>query len=99
MKVANEMSLVSRCVAASCAYNLNQRCHAKGITVGDGITPGCDTFLDSPTHNKETRRIAGVGACKVSACSFNQDYECTAASVEVGFAEDDIRCLTFHQAA
>ncbi|MBC7690534.1 MAG: aldehyde dehydrogenase family protein [Methylotenera sp.] len=65
----------------------------------DATVPGCDTFLDSPTHNKETGRIAGVGACKVSACTFNQDYECTAASVEVGFTGADLRCLTYRQAA
>jgi hypothetical protein len=95
MKVSNEMSPVRACDATRCAYNVNQSCHAKAVTIGDLNDPGCDTFLDAPTHNKETRRIAGVGACKVSVCKFNDDLECTADTIAVGYAGTKVKCLTF----
>ena len=90
-----EMPLVSQCDVSQCGYNVDKHCHAKAITVGDNINPGCDTFFNTSQHNKEMKRIAGVGACKVSNCKHNNDFECTAENIIVGFAKQKINCLTF----
>lgn len=95
MKITNEMSPVRTCAATRCTYNVNQNCHAKAVTIGDLKNPGCDTFFDTTGHTKETRRIAGVGACKVAACKFNDDFECTADTISVGFAGTKVNCITF----
>jgi hypothetical protein len=94
-KLTIEMPLVSRCDVDQCGYNVSHFCHAKAITIGDNKNPGCDTFFDTNNHNKETKRNAGVGACKVSACKYNNDFECTASNIKVGFSHQKINCLTF----
>ncbi len=94
-KLTIEMPLVSRCDVSNCAYNVSKSCHAKAVTFGDFTNPGCDTFFDSVSHNKETRRVAGVGACKVSECRFNDDLECVANEIVVGFADKKVNCLTY----
>lgn len=95
IQIAIEMPLVSACSVTECAYNTEQHCHARAITVGDSVHPGCDTFLDSAAHAKMTQRNAGVGACKATACQFNDDYECTADQISVGHASASVCCLTY----
>ncbi len=90
-----EMPLVSQCAVHECTYNLNNNCHAKAITIGDGSHPGCDTFFSLDEHCKEQNRQAGVGACKVNDCIHNEDFECMARDINVGFSGNDINCLTF----
>ena len=94
-KITIEMPVVSQCNANQCGYNLDNTCHAKAITIGDANNPNCDTFLEANHHNKENRRIAGVGACKVGICKFNTDFECTVGNIIVGFTGQKITCLTF----
>lgn len=94
-QVSIEMPLVTECSVRECAYNTNRSCHARAITVGDSVHPGCDTFLDSTAHSREQKRTAGVGACKVSACKFNDDYECVAEQITVGHASKAVSCLTY----
>jgi hypothetical protein len=94
-KVTIEMPLVSSCDVSHCGFNVNHTCHAKAITVGDNLNPGCDTFFETNEHNKEKKRIAGVGACKVNTCKNNIDFECTAENILVGFSKQKINCLTF----
>jgi hypothetical protein len=95
MKITIEMPIVSECAVTECAYNADRSCHARAITIGDGVHPGCDTFLSSGMHSKETKRTAGVGACKVTGCSHNDDFECMADSIHVGIQEDQVNCLTY----
>jgi hypothetical protein len=83
-KMTIEMAPVSKCYASQCAYNQNNSCHAKAITVGDGLQPECDTFLSSQTHTQEKTRIAGVGACKIISCKFNSDFDCSADKIKIG---------------
>lgn len=90
-----EMPLVSECSVGECAYNTDQRCHARAITVGDSVHPGCDTFLSGSAHSKARARDAGVGACKVSACKHNDDFECMTEQIVVGHSSNEIRCLTY----
>jgi len=94
-KVIIEMPMVTNCDIKKCGYNLNNNCHAKAITIGDEMNPGCDTFFEHKSHSREAKRIAGVGACKVSSCRHNNDFECTAEGVSVGFSDGKINCLTY----
>jgi hypothetical protein len=95
IKISIEMPLVSACSVAECAYNTSNCCHARAITVGDSVHPGCDTFLDSAMHSKAEQRKAGVGACKATACRHNDDYECVAENISVGHASTSVCCLTY----
>lgn len=97
IRIAIDMPVVGECVVGQCAYNTDNRCHARAITVGDGIHPGCDTFLDATPHSRARERHAGVGACKVSACQHNDDYECMAEQIAVGHAGAAVSCLTYRQ--
>jgi hypothetical protein len=90
-----EMPLVKHCDVSSCGYNQDHNCHAKAITVGDSLSPGCDTFMNSKRHTKERKRLAGVGACKVSGCKYNDDFECFAEGITVGLVEGIVKCQTF----
>ncbi len=95
-KVTLEMSAVQGCAVSGCAYNREQKCHAKAITIGDGQTPGCDTSFSNGSHVREKIRIAGVGACKVSTCRFNDDYECSAGKITVGLSQGNrALCMTY----
>ncbi|AKF10906.1 DUF1540 domain-containing protein [Sandaracinus amylolyticus] len=97
MKFTIEMPDVSACGVERCAYNVHGACHAKAITVGDGVHPGCDTFTMSIRHTDGEVQAAGVGACKVAVCKYNHDLECDARSIEVDVDEekDEATCVTF----
>ena len=90
-----EMPSVSNCLINQCAYNLNNNCHAKAITIGDNSNPACDTYFEAKLHSREDQRVAGVGACKISICKNNNDLECMAESITVGRVSDEVKCLTF----
>lgn len=92
------MPLIKECSVAECGFNVKDGCHAKAITVGDGINPGCDTFFkvpDASAHATSEGRTAGVGACKVSGCKFNTDYECMANEVMVSMISQKAKCATY----
>ncbi len=97
MKMTIDMPYVSQCTISDCAYNINQSCHARAITIGDGVHPGCDTALrGAAEHTRSANLQAGVGACKVTGCTFNDDFECMAESISVGISASAVRCLTYH---
>lgn len=98
MEMTIDMPYVAECSATECAYNMGERCHARAITIGDGVHPGCDTFLKATVHTQERQHIAGVGACKVTACLHNEDYECCADHVDVGLEDDTVRCMSYARA-
>ena len=95
MKMTIDMPSVSSCEVNECAYNVERTCHARAITVGDGIHPGCDTFFSNATHTSAVKHIAGVGACKIAACMHNNDFECTADAIAVGREKSGVGCLTY----
>ncbi|MCZ7680602.1 MAG: DUF1540 domain-containing protein [Sandaracinaceae bacterium] len=97
MKFVIDMPNVASCAVRQCAYNVDGSCHAKAITVGDGVQPGCDTYLRSRRHT-ETAAHAGVGACKVEACRHNRDLECAAGSIRVDRRGGNPSCVTFEPA-
>lgn len=94
MKFVIEMPDVSACGVGECAYNVDGDCHAKAITIGDGVHPGCDTYLTA-SHHTRGGSTAGVGACKVERCRHNDDLECGAPSIHVDTEAGDAVCTTF----
>jgi hypothetical protein len=96
MTITIEMPPVQSCSVTDCAYNVDSDCHAKAITIGDGVHPGCDTYINGAgKHPVSGSSFAGVGACKVSSCVHNQDLECAATGIEVGIRNDMADCLTY----
>ncbi|MGD9389312.1 MAG: DUF1540 domain-containing protein [Thioalkalispiraceae bacterium] len=95
MKMTIDMPLVETCTVSDCGYNKADKCHARAITIGDGIHPGCDTsFLGAPSRT-HANTMAGVGACKITGCSFNDDLECNADSISVKMQDNSIQCMTY----
>ncbi|KUJ82464.1 DUF1540 domain-containing protein [Microbulbifer flavimaris] len=93
MIIATDMPEVAQCAISQCAYNTDNNCHARAITIGHGDIPGCDTYFNNSKHTR-SNRSAGVGACKVSACDHNEDFECCADSINVGEQGGEVRCMT-----
>ena len=94
-KMLVQMPLVSECEITNCGYNVKKKCHAKAITIGDDMNPGCDTYFNNDYHIRNKDNTAGVGACKVNTCLYNIDYECTAEKIIVGMKGKKTNCLTF----
>lgn len=95
MKFTIDMPGVRACDVTACGYNVDQNCHARAITIGDGVHPACDTFFPSERHTADAGQTAGVGACKVSQCQHNSDFECQADAIQVGPHEHHGDCQTF----
>jgi hypothetical protein len=100
MKRQIEMPVVVECSAAHCAYNQENHCYAKAITVGGRAHPACDTFVsddepDIPAHRQSTATFAGVGACKTIMCRHNRDLECGSPSIRVEPHASHADCATF----
>ncbi len=91
------MPPINSCVVTECAYNTDQTCHAKAITVGDGVGTHamCDTFFKTTMFGGAKDQIGGVGACKVAACRYNEDLECQSESIKIGYHRDHPDCVTF----
>ena len=94
MLIATDMPEVAQCAITHCAYNADEACHARAITIGDGPDPDCDTYFDNSKHTSSDR-TAGVGACKMTDCAHNDDFECTADAIQVGQNGNSVNCLTF----
>jgi hypothetical protein len=97
VKTVIEMPRVSQCGVEGCVYNSQKRCHEKAITVGDFLSPECDTYLPGSGHVTQIKTDAGVGACKVIGCEFNTDYECSRNEVQLGHQEGMVRCLSYQE--
>ncbi len=95
MEIVVDMPMIQHCDASECSYNLNDACHAKAITIGDGVSPGCDTFMNAGSHVRNKQIKAGVGACKVEGCTHNADLECGADSISVSHEGGKVLCMTF----
>ena len=89
--------MVTNCVLESCSYNINKKCHAISITIGDGDHPACDTFVAGKTKIGITNNMGIVDACKVGKCSYNCSLKCTAKNINVGFHKQHPDCLTFNR--
>lgn len=92
--ISLEMPIVSECSVTECAYNLKNGCHARAITIGAGVHPGCDTFFKH-AHVRDASQTAGIGACKVTECKHNRDCECMAEGISVGQVGSAATCLTY----
>lgn len=98
-KMVIEMPMVEECMVSACAYNMDNGCHARAITIGDGTHPGCDTFLMESHHTHNSQQTAGIGACKCAACEFNDDFECMTDNVQIGMVNNEANCLTYNARA
>ena len=94
-KICIEMPIVAKCMVSECVYNASSSCHARAISIGDTLHPGCDTFLGGARHARSVNQIAGIGACKTIGCKFNDDLECMAESIQVGMIKNEANCTTF----
>ncbi|ALP54864.1 hypothetical protein Tel_12515 [Candidatus Tenderia electrophaga] len=90
-----EIPEVRACDESRCAYNVEQSCHARAVTIGDDDKPMCDTFFSSSRHAHNTKQTAGVGACKISGCRHNDDFECQADHIDIQTPNGQARCMTF----
>lgn len=95
MKMTIDMPYVNTCTVSECGYNMDEKCHARAITIGDGIHPGCDTAFLGTNQQTHEHNMAGVGACKVTGCDFNNDLECNAEKITVSVENGSIQCMTF----
>jgi len=95
MEMLIDMPMIKSCDISECTYNMNSACHAKAITIGDGVSPGCDTYMNASGHVRNTGIKAGVGACKVAGCSYNADFECSAESIRVSHEGGKVLCMTY----
>lgn len=95
MEISMTMPVVAQCMVSDCAYNLQNTCNAKAITIGDGVHPGCDTFFSNSTHTHDFNDYTGVGACKVVSCRFNREFECNAEEISVGRNKGGVCCLNY----
>ncbi len=89
------MPKITGCDASDCAYNIDKKCHALAITVGDSGCAMCDTFIKSGIQGGAPDMTGAVGACKASTCRFNKSLECTAGSIIVGLHSTHADCKTF----
>lgn len=95
MKRSIEMPEVMKCEAKGCAYNVDTKCHARGITVGDVEQRHlCDTIWTAKDHTHR-RDGAGVGACRTTNCAYNEDLECQADGVNITLSGGQAHCGTF----
>lgn len=94
-RICIEMPVISKCMVNQCAYNSNDNCNARAITVGDAKHPGCDTFVAGAHHIRQHSQSAGIGACKTEICKHNEDLECTADAIQVGMVKTRADCMTF----
>ncbi|MFA6016192.1 MAG: DUF1540 domain-containing protein [Gallionellaceae bacterium] len=94
-RICIEMPAVTKCTASECSYNIDSDCHARAITIGDALKPGCDTFIAGSHHIKQSQQTAGIGACKTAICKFNEDLECMAETIQVGKIMNEVNCMTF----
>lgn len=96
-----DMPKIINCDVVTCSYNVNKKCQALAITVGDpqpsceNKNPACDTYMASPKKGGAKGASAGVGACKVDCCQYNNSLECTAPGINVGLHANSAECVTF----
>lgn len=95
MKMTLIMPVVAECTVTDCAYNLENTCNARAITIGNGVHPGCDTFFANSTHTRDFNECTGVGACKLVTCRFNREFECHADEIHVGRNKTGVSCLNY----
>ena len=94
MKKTITMPDVLECTMAQCAYNREQTCHARAITIGGPGDHRCDTLCAGMGH-VHRRAGAGVGACKTVECVHNKDLECAAEHIRVRMVQGNADCMSF----
>lgn len=89
------MTAISKCNMASCAYNKDDSCHTLGITVGPHTE--CNTYVHASRRGGFAEIKGGVGACMASNCRFNKKLECQADKVDIVIDDKHADCQTFQR--
>lgn len=87
-------SIVKTCEVVCCSFNNHNSCHALAVTIGDGIHPKCDTFVQEGSDGgRETS--TRVGACKVASCFHNKKLICQTGFIDIVFKDMHSYCKKF----
>jgi hypothetical protein len=97
MMTLDELSKVSECSVAGCAYNEADACHAGAVTIaGPQGEAGCATFIPLTIKGGFGDAVAAVGACQHFECTYNSELECGAPAIRVGLrGATSADCLTY----
>lgn len=103
-----KVPMVTLCDVLECGFNVDKKCRAAAIQVGDEPTalqerlgtqlqdPQCDTFTRRPGALFGAEDFHGqVGACKVDSCTHNAQLTCRADAIVVGMHASHADCQTF----
>lgn len=103
-----KVPMVTLCEVQECGFNVDKKCHAAAIQVGDEPTtmqglsgsmtadPMCDTFTPRPGAHFGADDFQGqVGSCKVESCSYNELRRCNSNGIIVGFHSSHADCKSF----
>ncbi|MDR2380974.1 MAG: DUF1540 domain-containing protein [Bifidobacteriaceae bacterium] len=95
--IRSDISKVSECSVADCAYNQAEACHAGAVTIaGPSGHAGCVTFIPLTVKGGFAQSTAAVGACQHLECTYNADLECGAPAIKVGLrGATEADCLTY----
>jgi len=93
--MGTETTRIIKCEAVECAYNMNNKCRAIAITIGDRGCPVCYTVMKSFEKGGFPDTIGKVGACKAIACQLNNALECTADGIQIKMHSGHAECGTF----
>lgn len=85
---------VVTCTVTECSYNMEQKCCAPNIEVGDQH-PQCDTFTTSAGVQAMQQDMSQVGTCHVMQCSFNSSEQCEAPGITVTHHTNHADCSSY----
>ena len=89
-----ELPIVAKCEGEDCAHNIDYKCHASVVNIGDGECPRCNNYISIPEKTGLFNLRGRVTACDIIMCAYNSRFECRALDICVGCKKNDILCLT-----
>ncbi|MHC4075271.1 MAG: DUF1540 domain-containing protein [Planctomycetota bacterium] len=94
-------SRVVECRIRDCAYNLDNLCHARAVTIGDISGAKCGTYCSFmlAVQRIDTGSTAMVGACKMGGCAYNAELNCHAEEIVIDYRQDQPECLIYESIA
>lgn len=89
-----ELTEIGSCNVSSCAFNANNGCQAKAVTIGETSSAACGTFYVG-TASVAASGSTGVATCKAVSCKHNRNLTCGAEAIVVANAATGPVCQTF----
>jgi hypothetical protein len=90
---APELSHRTSATYPAASHN-DSNCHARAITLGNGLYPGRDTYQDDSPGHPRLQATAGTGACKLSGWLHNSDFACTADGIDLAARGETAACMS-----